>query len=74
MISVRPSVVSLRAGDEMKLEFYLESSSVKISSLSTSATLRGMSSIASSHDVLDDYHASNDPSANPLAGLDETKA
>jgi hypothetical protein len=76
MISVRPSVVSLRAGDEMKLEFYLESSSLKISSLSTTAALRGMSSIsiASSRDDYESPATLLDPSSNPLAGLDESKA
>lgn len=84
MISIRPSVVSLRAGDEMKLEFYLESSSMKISSLSSSSSsnpIRSMSSIANSRDVLDDdvtssYHPAveNINLSSNLHGLDETKA
>lgn len=72
MISIRPSVVSLRAGDEMKLEFYLESSSMKISSLSSNP-LRSMSNISESRDVLDDYHPGDDATSN-LLGSDETKA
>jgi hypothetical protein len=77
MISVRPSVVSLRAGDEMKLEFYLESSNIKISSLSSNP-LRSMSGISSSRDVLDAAAAPAggglEEVPSSLHGLDETKA
>jgi hypothetical protein len=76
MISIRPSVISLRAGDEMKLEFYLESSNLKISSLSSNP-LRSMSGIAGagSRDVLDTPTGDDleEVSSINLHGLDETK-
>lgn len=73
MISIRPSVVSLRAGDEMKLEFYLESSNLKISSLSSNP-LRNMSGMAGSRDVLDTATGGDlEEVSSNLLGLDETK-
>jgi hypothetical protein len=70
MVSIRPSVVTLRAGDEMKLEFYLESSGMKISSLSSNA-LRGMSLGSSSREGEEhEYRPGQDEIP---VGSDETK-
>lgn len=47
MISIRSNVVALRSDDEMKLEYSLESSGLKISSISTNS-IRNLSSSSSS--------------------------
>lgn len=61
MISVRSNIVALRSDDEMKLEYSLESSGLKISSITTNA-LRGITTMQSnnfsSKDILDDYSKS----------------
>ena len=60
MISIRSNIVALRSDDEMKLEYSLESSGLKISSITTN-TLRSLSTMQSginlnnSRDILDDY-------------------
>lgn len=61
MVSIRSNIVALRSDDEMKLEYSLESSGLKISSISTNS-IRGLSSaiqtnnnINNSKDILDDY-------------------